>query len=156
MGRRPTPLAELERRGSWRAKARANETQVKPTAGVIEPMQNVRDCPRKLELFNDLVALLTPQGFIGTQDGLALSMLAGELELAERARAGIEATGGMVLPNGRVNPWLRALQNANRAAFKMMLAYGMTPDSRAHLGTPAPPTETGADRLKARFTFIKN
>jgi len=154
MGRRQTPLAELERRGSWRAKARATQTRVKATPGVIEPMENVKACPRKLELFNELIALLTPQGFIGTQDRIALSMLASELELAERAREGMESTGGMVLQDGRVNPWARVLQGANRFSLKLMVAYGMTADSRAHLGTPAAPVETGAERLKARFTTL--
>ena len=152
MGRRPTPTATLKLRGSWRAKAREKHGDIAPTAGEIEPLPSVAGCPRALALFNQIVLTLSAQSLIGASDSLALSMLASELTAGQIAGERMAATGGAVV-GGRMNPWLSAMTNSNKLAFKIMNEFGMTALARTKLGAHAATPVARPEGVAQLFKF---
>lgn len=152
MGRRATPTAVLKMRGSWRANAREKRGEVKATPGEIVPYLPLS--PDALLIFQRLVSVLQPQGIIGTQDGFALAMLAESIAKYENAHVQMQATGGMVLPNGKSNPWYQVMQMNQKLAMQIMGEYGMTATSRQRLGVVAPAgVEPGRASIESLFKF---
>lgn len=143
-GRRPTPTKILQLRGSWRAKTRPHEPQVKAERPT---------CPSWLsgeakQVWRVIVPQLHAMGILTKVDGQALARYCALTVRWRHALQFVEAHGDTYPvrdANGQVvslrpfpQTWL--VQNVAKELLRLESHFGMTPSARTtlHVHSPAP------------------
>lgn len=156
MGRPATPTAVLALRGSWRAKARPHEPQVK---AALPPAPSWLSPTAKRE-WKKLARELAPLGMLTEIDQAAFALFAEALgqylEAKEmiygNPKKGMQGTGLITMTqhgSETIHPAVRIMQDAWMRALRAAREFGLTPAARRSV--TAAPRVTDASDSKTKF-----
>ena len=135
--KKPTALKELE--GTARAD-RTNPLEPRPDLALPDRPEWADDDPRTAQLFDQIVEYLSEMKIATRMDGIAVSLLADQLDLYLTLRQEVRTNGETVHVTGRdgvqtvkPNPALVALNNAFNNIMKLLTEYGLTAVSRSRV-----------------------
>ena len=145
-GPRPTPTAELERRGSWRAKSRKNEPQFPAS---------VPSCPKWVGAFGKvewrrIAKLLAERGVVTAIDRNVLAMYCEAFHQFRVAQQTVAEEGATYISdkgNTLPHPAARDMATWWDKALKAAREFGLTPAARVGL-TIKEPKANGNGKLK--------
>ena len=150
-GRKKTPTATLQKRGSWRAKER-EKTEPRPHPGA--PQCHEQLVGRAKETWDDMVSLLDDAGMLTKIDGKTLTryckMWAQWCELTnfDDKNIKIESVQDLAIVHHHLDKTLKL----NDAMLKIEVQYGMTPASRSNVKRLDKPAHGNAgEKDKDRF-----
>lgn len=141
-GPQPTPTAELEKRGSWRAKKRKKDGEPQP-GGVPEPPYKLVGDSRKL--WESLVPRLAESGIATEVDSETLAVMCvwfGKFRKIQKALDKMAAT------NKDHYRLLIQMQMASNCFDKLAARFGMTPADRTRIKVEGPKEDDGADEME--------
>ncbi|MCH8823736.1 MAG: P27 family phage terminase small subunit [Planctomycetes bacterium] len=145
-GRKPTSKSELQRRGSWRAKGRADDLSDALIKEVPNPPTTLtREAGAE---WKRIVAILGPRGVLTKLDRAGLTMLC-EMWAEDR-----ELSKALIIFDLGTPEWRRiftARSSVRTQWTRLAACYGLTPSDRARIkiGTSSD-SDVGADS-KSRF-----
>lgn len=138
----PTPKSELEARGSWLAKHRADELTIEPVDALAPPAHLDKEARRQWQA---VVGLLAPRGVLTEADVMALTMLC---ELWAEDRVLGKKIKRLVVGSLDWNRVRNARSDIRKQLKDMLAKFGLTPADRPRVKLQGQKPEANA---KSRF-----